>query len=213
MKSKGAAIRRRNPMTKSETAAPDPSAAPGPDLDPDLDLDVSITCPLWAEVLAGAAELSEAAAGAAFRISQTGGTGKSKAGKTRAEASIVLADDAFVRGLNRDYRGRDEPTNVLSFPASEPDDDLAVPPPGAPRLLGDIVVAYETTAAEANRQGKTLGDHLCHLVVHGMLHLLGHDHKSPAVAETMERLEIEILAGLNIANPYEDSGTEKDQSR
>ncbi len=195
-------------MTKTEKAAPDPAAAPGLD----LDIDVSITCPLWAGALPGAAELSEAAAARAFWRSQVDG-----ATKTRAEASIVLADDDFVRGLNRDYRGRDESTNVLSFPASQPDDELAAPPPGAPRLLGDIVVAYETTIGEADRQGKTLGDHLCHLVVHGMLHLLGHDHQMPALAEAMERLEIEILAGLDIASPYEDGGgdgrTEKDQSR
>jgi len=205
-------------MTKTEKAMPDPTAAPGPDLDPDLDLDVSTPCPLWAEALSGAAELSEAAAVRAFRISQTGRFSKTGgAGKIRAEVSIVLADDDFVRALNRDYRGRDEPTNVLSFPASGPDDELAAPPPGAPRLLGDIVVAYETTAGEADRQGKTLGDHLCHLVVHGMLHLLGHDHQTPAGTEAMERLEIETLAGLHIANPYadagEDGGTEKDQSR
>ena len=209
-------------MTKTETAAPDPAGASGFD----LDLDVSITCPLWAEVLPGAAELSDVAAGGAFLITPPGGVPHpGGAGKTRTEASIVLADDAFVRGLNRDYRDLDEPTNVLSFPASEPDDDVAAPPPGAPRLLGDIVVGYETTVGEANRQGKTLGDNLCHLVVHGMLHLLGHDHQTPAVADTMERLEIEILAGLDIANPYEDGvvddvvdavvddGAEKDQSR
>ena len=204
-------------MTKTEKAMPDPTAAPGPDLDLDLDLDVSTPCPLWAEALSGAAELSEAAAAKAFRISQVDGAGKTKAGKTRAEVSIVLADDDFVRALNRDYRGRDEPTNVLSFLASRPDDELAAPPPGAPRLLGDIVVAYETTAGEADRQGKALGDHLCHLVVHGMLHLLGFDHQTPAGTEAMERLEIETLAGLHIANPYEDAGedggTEKDQSR
>ncbi len=203
-------------MTKTESAVPDPAAAPGLD----LDLDVSITCPLWAEALPGAAELSEAAAAKAFRISRagrlstTGGVSQTGgAEKTRAEASIVLADDDFVRGLNRDYRGRDESTNVLSFPASQPNDELAAPPAGAPRLLGDIVVAYETTNAEANRQGKTLGDHLCHLVVHGMLHLLGYDHQTPAVADAMEKLEIEILAGLDIANPYEDGVAEKDQSR
>ena len=197
-------------MTKTEPMAPDPAGTPGLD----LNLDVSITCPLWAEALPGAAELSEAAADRAFRISRAGRLSKTGGTtKTRAEASIVLADDAFVRGLNRNYRGRDESTNVLSFPASQPNDELAASPAGAPRLLGDIVVAYETTAAEANRQGKTLGDHLCHLVVHGMLHLLGHDHQTPAVADAMESLEIEILAGLDIANPYEDGGTEKDQSR
>ncbi len=203
-------------MAKTETAAPDP--VPGPDLEPDLDRDVSITCPLWAEALPGAAALSEAAAAAAFRQAPFDEGASPKAAK--AEVSIVLADDDFVRALNRDYRGRDEPTNVLSFPASPasgPDDERAPPPSGAPRLLGDIVVAYETTVGEAAGQGKTLGDHLCHLIVHGMLHLLGHDHHTPAVADTMERLEIEILAGLDIANPYEDGGDnggrEKDQSR
>ena len=197
-------------MTKTEKAAPDP--APGPDLDPgpgpgldlDLDLDVSVACPLWTETLPDAAELSKTAAAAAFRMASLDGGASSK-----AEASIVLADDDFVRGLNRDYRGRDEPTNVLSFPASAPDDGRAPPtpqPPGAPRLLGDIVVAYETVIGEAPRQGKTPGDHLSHLVVHGMLHLLGLDHQKPESAEAMERLEIEILAGLDIANPYVDAG-------
>ena len=197
-------------MTKTEKAAPDPAS--GPDLDLDLDLDISVTCPLWTEILPGAAALSEIAAAAAFRMAPINGSADPK-----AEVSIVLADDDFVRALNRDYRGRDESTNVLSFPASEPDDERAPPPPGAPRLLGDIVVAYQTTIGEAAGQGKTLGDHLCHLVVHGMLHLLGFDHQMPAPAEAMERLEIEILAGLDIANPYEsggeDGGTEKDQSR
>ena len=199
-------------MTKTEKAAPDPAS--GPDLD--LDLDISVTCPLWTEILPGAAALSEIAAAAAFRMAPINGSADPK-----AEVSIVLADDDFVRALNRDYRGRDESTNVLSFPASEPDDERAPPPPGAPRLLGDIVVAYQTTIGEAAWQGKTLGDHLCHLVVHGMLHLLGFDHQMPAPAEAMERLEIEILAGLDIANPYEsggedggeNGGTEKDQSR
>ena len=179
-------------MTKTEKAAPDPAS--GPDLD--LDLDISVTCPLWTEILPGAAALSEIAAAAAFRMAPINGSADPK-----AEVSIVLADDDFVRALNRDYRGRDESTNVLSFPASEPDDERA-PPPGAPRLLGDIVVAYETAAAEATEEGKTLGDHLSHLVVHGMLHLLGHDHQTPVAAEIMEKLEIDVLAGLDIANPY-----------
>jgi len=193
-------------MAKTETAAPEQAGAPGAGAGLDLDIDVSITCPLWADALPGAAELSETAALAAFRISQADAA-------PRAEASIVLADDDFVRGLNRDYRGRDEPTNVLSFPASEPDDEVRETLPGRPRLLGDIVVAYETTAAEASRQGKPLGDHLCHLVVHGMLHLLGHDHQTPVVAEAMEKLEIDTLAGLDIANPYEDDAAEDDLNR
>ena len=77
-------------------------------------------------------------------------------------------------------------------------------PADAPKLLGDVVVAYETTAAEARDQGKPLGDHLSHLVIHGMLHLLGHDHQTASRANEMEKLEIDVLAGLEIANPYAD---------
>ena len=92
----------------------------------------------------------------------------------RGEASksaVLLTDDAAVRDLNRDWRGKDKPTNVLSFPASAP--------PGAPgrRCLGDIVLAYETMLREADEEGKTFADHFVHLVVHGTLHLLGHDHE------------------------------------
>jgi probable rRNA maturation factor len=112
-----------------------------------------------------------------------------------AELSVVLTDDAAIRALNRRWRGRDAPTNVLSFPA---------PPAGAgtPRLLGDIVIAYETTAREAQAGGKLLAHHLSHLSVHGFLHLLGYDHESDDEAETMERREREILAGLGISDPY-----------
>jgi len=117
-----------------------------------------------------------------------------------AEVSVLLTDDARQQVLNRDWRGQDKPTNVLSFPGDDPADV----PAGAPLLLGDISVAFETTAREADEQQKSLADHFCHLVVHGMLHLLGFDHESPGQAEEMECLEIEVLAGLGVASPYPD---------
>jgi len=173
-----------------------------------LVIDVSITCPRWTESLPAAAGLCQSAAEAAFRLAFEDGAGPSP-----AEVSVVLSDDDFIRGLNRDYRDRDAPTNVLSFPASDPKNALLERPAGQSRLLGDIVVAFETTAAEAAGQGKALGDHLCHLVVHGMLHLLGHDHQTPALAEAMEKLETDVLAGLDIADPYGEGSVEDDPNR
>ncbi|ARJ66360.1 rRNA maturation RNase YbeY [Magnetospirillum sp. ME-1] len=116
------------------------------------------------------------------------------------ELSIVLADDETVRGLNRDWRGKDQPTNVLSF-ASLDDEDAPIVP-GAPLLLGDVILAYETCAAEAQEQGKELADHFSHLVVHGVLHLLGYDHMDEEEAAEMEALETTLLAALGIPDPY-----------
>ncbi len=113
------------------------------------------------------------------------------------EVSIMLGDDAMVRELNGTYRGQDKPTNVLSFPA-----DGENGPPDAVSLLGDIVLAYETIAREASEQNKNLSDHLSHLCVHGLLHLLGHDHQTSVDARKMEALEISILAELGIADPF-----------
>ncbi len=117
----------------------------------------------------------------------------------KIELGIVLADDREQQTLNRDWRGIDRPTNVLAFPGWEPGAPLAE---GAPLLLGDIVLAYETVACEAETQGKTLADHFRHLIVHGVLHLLGYDHLSDADASQMERLETSILAGMGVADPY-----------
>ncbi|THD48802.1 MAG: rRNA maturation RNase YbeY [Bradyrhizobium sp.] len=113
-----------------------------------------------------------------------------------AELCIHLADDAHLRGLNARWRGIDKPTNVLSFPAFEPS-RLA-----QARLLGDIALAYETLAREAEDEGKPLADHYRHLVVHGFLHLVGFDHENDADAERMEATETRILARLGVADPY-----------
>ena len=115
-----------------------------------------------------------------------------------AEVSVLLADDARLQALNRAWRGKDAPTNVLSFPA-EP---ATRPVPGTPALLGDVAVGLETVRREAEAEGKALGDHLGHLLVHGTLHLLGYDHEEDQAAETMEARETELLAGLGITDPY-----------
>jgi probable rRNA maturation factor len=118
-------------------------------------------------------------------------------GSKQSELAIVLTDDAAIRALNRQWRGRDQPTNVLSFPSRDA-------PQGTrgPRILGDVVIAYETTALEAQTQGVPFDHHLTHLAVHGFLHLLGYDHETDIEAETMERLEREILARLDVPDPY-----------
>jgi probable rRNA maturation factor len=120
-------------------------------------------------------------------------------GRRELEVSLLLADDKAVRALNRDWRGQDKPTNVLSFPAQDRLDDG---PQGAPLLLGDVALAFETVEREAAAQSKRLEDHLRHLLVHGVLHLLGHDHEQAAEAERMEGLERTILERLGVADPY-----------
>ena len=112
-----------------------------------------------------------------------------------AEVSLVLTDDAEQRILNRDWRGIDKSTNVLSFPQIEP----FAPVSG---LLGDIILARETLSREAEEQGVTFDDHFTHLVVHGFLHLLGYDHMDDDEALAMESLETQILASLGVADPY-----------
>ncbi|MBV9862002.1 MAG: rRNA maturation RNase YbeY [Alphaproteobacteria bacterium] len=115
---------------------------------------------------------------------------------------IRLTGDDEQRQLNRAYRGRDAPTNVLAFPALTPEEPH---PPGAPLLLGDVVLAFETVVREAAAQDKPIAHHLRHLVVHGMLHLLGYDHERPAQAEAMETLEREILAVLGVPDPFRET--------
>jgi probable rRNA maturation factor len=137
----------------------------------------------WRSALKQAPLLARQAARAALKGAKA---------KTAHPIAIALGDDALLQDLNRRYRGKDKPTNVLSFPAQEK------------RRLGDIALALETLKAEAKTQGKTVKAHFQHLVVHGTLHLLGFDHEqSAAEAERMEALEREILAGLGVADPYQ----------
>ena len=126
-------------------------------------------------------------------------------GNQRLSASILFADDAEVHVLNREWRGKDKPTNVLSFPMLEREDLLDLAPDGPPELLGDIALALETCGREATEKGLRLDQHATHLIVHGLLHLAGHDHEiSPEDARIMEQLEIKTLALLGIADPYGD---------
>jgi probable rRNA maturation factor len=153
-----------------------------------IEIDLSIACAAWKRALPAAASVARRAAVAA--LAQSG----KKIGA--AELSLVLADDATVRELNARWRGKDAPTNVLAFASDEP------PAKGKPVLLGDVVLAYQTVAREAREQHKRLADHLRHLVIHGVLHLLGYDHVKATSAKRMEALETRILASLGVADPY-----------
>ncbi|MDQ0472364.1 rRNA maturation RNase YbeY [Labrys wisconsinensis] len=157
----------------------------------DIAIDIAWESPLW-QRLADAGALVERAVAAAVR---TGGLAHAPG----AELSLVLTDDAAIAGINAAWRGKDKPTNVLSFPAA-PASAIARSP-----LLGDIVLAYETLDREAAEAGLALADHFTHLVVHGFLHLFGYDHESDAEAEVMEALETRVLAGLGIADPYAEA--------
>ena len=155
-----------------------------------LHLDLIEACPAWGETIPEIEAICRATAEATLAAA---------AAPREQELSLLLADDAALRTLNRDWRGKDQPTNVLSFPACAPAAE------GAPHLLGDVALAYETVAREAAEQGKTFADHTRHLLVHGILHLLGHDHAMEAEAERMEQLERAILAGLGVADPYRET--------
>ena len=123
----------------------------------------------------------------------------------RLMASVLFTSDEQVHELNNEWRGKDKPTNVLSFPMLERDDLLELGEGGPPEMLGDIALALETCEREASEKGITLADHTAHLLIHGFLHLAGHDHvDSDEQAEAMEKLEIEALAKLGIADPYGD---------
>lgn len=146
----------------------------------DFEVDIVVGSPLWR----GREDLLSRAAAAAAEAEGVGGL-----------VSLLLGDDAALAALNRQFRGKDGPTNVLSFPPAEGD-------AGGAGFLGDIALAAETVAMEAEFQGKRFDDHAAHMIVHGFLHLLGYDHMEPAGAESMEGRERMILASLGIADPY-----------
>ncbi|MGB7102896.1 MAG: rRNA maturation RNase YbeY [Xanthobacteraceae bacterium] len=150
-------------------------------------IDVLVESKLWKNAKDAELVVRRAIAEAAATLSTPG-----------AELAIVLTDDSAIRLLNRTWRGMDAATNVLSFPAGRTGGD--------PLLIGDIVLAYETIAAEAQAEGKPFAHHLAHLAVHGFLHLLGYDHERKKDAEAMERLERDILQRLAIPDPYQASG-------
>jgi probable rRNA maturation factor len=155
---------------------------------PAMTIEVAAPCVEWLSARPEAESLVDGAARAALAA----------AGLGPAIVGVILSDDAEQRRLNREYRGKDAPTNVLSFPIGD------AAPGGGPVMLGDVVLAFETVAREAGEQDKPLADHLRHLVVHGVLHLLGFDHETDAEAEVMEAHEREILAGLGVPDPYRD---------
>lgn len=120
------------------------------------------------------------------------------------DLSVVLTDDKEVQMLNKQFRNKDKPTNVLSFPMCDllPDDLSALSNESPLASLGDIILAHETILREAEEQNKSMESHLKHLLVHGCLHILGHDHIEDDEAEVMETLEIKILERLGVENPY-----------
>lgn len=156
------------------------------------EIDILIEAEDWHRRLPGVEGVVERAAAAAFAAGLPAGA---PAGDSLT--AILLGDDAALRALNRQFRGLDKPTNVLSFPAAG-----EAPPAGVPLSWGDVAIALETAAREAGEQGKSLADHLSHLVVHGLLHLFGYDHEAADEAEAMEAMEREILEGIGIGDPY-----------
>jgi probable rRNA maturation factor len=162
-------------------------------------IDVELACARWTQFCPLAESLARGAAELALA---RGTTDLGLTWPGTVELGIIFAGAAGQRQLNRDYRGQDEPTNVLAFPVWEAGTRL---PPGAPVLLGDVVLALETVTQEAAEQEKSLADHLVHLTVHGVLHLLGYDHVTQRAAATMESLERSILAELGVPDPYRDT--------
>jgi probable rRNA maturation factor len=167
---------------------------------PPAAIDIASPCVSWKRICPDAEWLARDTALVAL-VDGIAATGIRSLAQVEVELGVTLTDDAHQRQLNRRYRGQDASTNVLAFQAWEPGMHA---PPGVPLLLGDVVLAFETVAREADEQAKPFCDHVRHLIVHGVLHLLGCDHLREADAIIMERLETSILAKLGVPNPYRD---------
>ncbi len=161
---------------------------------PEIEADLRIADPAWEAALPEVESLMARALEALFAEEEARAALK---GAPAAELAVLLTDDEEVAGLNAQWRGKPKSTNVLSFPADSP------APPGAPRFLGDLALAFGVCAREAEEAAKPLADHLAHLIMHGALHLLGFDHeRGDAQAEEMEAVEIAALARMGVVNPY-----------
>lgn len=158
-----------------------------------LEADILIADDRW-HAISDVEALVRAAVVAAFTVARS--PKQDEAASQACEVSILLEADAALHALNKQWRNKDKPTNVLSFPGP------AQAMPGMPRHLGDLALSFDTLMAEADSEQKPLADHLQHLVVHGMLHLHGYDHEEAHEAEEMEDLERSILAGLGVPDPY-----------
>jgi probable rRNA maturation factor len=184
------------------------------DTGPELDIGLVIEAPAWHATCPDIECCARAAVQAAIAgaCADFGGPGSADGGlnegthegsglchATAYEMGLIFSDDARVAQLNATYRGIEGPTNVLAFENAE------LPPKGAPWQLGDVIIAFSRTRDEAVAAGLDITDHAVHLVVHGVLHLFGYDHGVDAEAQRMEALEVRVLSGLGIANPYRDS--------
>lgn len=150
-------------------------------------METIVECKAWEDVIANPDAL----------VAQIFEAAMSREPRLGGSAALLFADDERLRRLNNRFRGKDEPTNVLSFPSGEP----------APGFLGDIALAYETCAREAAGKDVAVADHAAHLIAHGLLHLVGHDHIEDADAELMQRLEADILDAIGISDPYQTEET------
>lgn len=166
-------------------------------------LNTTIEDARWSEAIADITQVAETVKSAAFGYLQTNENLDFLRADKPLGINVCLSDDATVRQLNKEFRGMDKPTNVLSFANLDFADFVAENEPFAEIELGDIIVAYETMVREATEQEVTLKAHFCHLLTHGFLHLAGYDHIEADEAAYMENLEKEILQTMGIANPYE----------
>lgn len=159
---------------------------------------ISVDCDDWTDALPGLEDFAVKIASSAWRAADK----PENIPDTPLEISIVFSDDDTVHKLNAEYLGKDRPTNVLSFPQFDWNDDASPQVHDADAQLGDVILAFQTMKKEADEAGKTLESHTAHLITHGVLHLLGYDHEEDDEAEKMESLESDILLSLGYADPY-----------